>query len=204
MVLGILFDHSFTDGIGAATVARVWAAYCRGEDGSQLISPEIMDRTQLSNGDESARIEEFKEFVYCPEARTSVPAPGFLNRMFLSFPSFRSPFDFGLNFMKNVQRVLRGNLAGGAPRSDPNLVTGEIFFIPEAMLKELKAMASNLESDKTSWISTHNAIASLTCSYLDLEMWYPVLTWGQGAALPPPTKPTSLTNLTRLKIRPVW
>lgn len=66
MILGFVLHHSFTDGAGSVNVARLWAAYCRGEDGSQLVSPDSVDRTQLMEGDESARIEDYEVYRYYP------------------------------------------------------------------------------------------------------------------------------------------
>lgn len=75
MILGLIIDHAFTDGGGYLTIARVWATFCRGEDGSLLVSPDLIDRTPLMKGDESARLEDFKEYVYYePKLLTPTPA----------------------------------------------------------------------------------------------------------------------------------
>lgn len=166
MILGFVIDHAFTDGAGSVTISRVWAAYCRGEDGSQLVSPDFFDRTQLLEGDESATLENFKEYFYYPEPNVSAPTPDFLSRVFRNVwlwvvPSFRSLFGFGLNAMDHLKTILRAGPAGDTSRSDPNPLTGEIFFFSKAKLKDLKEMASRLESDEKSWISTNDALASL-------------------------------------------
>ena len=62
--LGMMINHAFTDGSGTVTVARVWAAYCRGEDGSQLVSPDLVDRSRLMEGENSAKIEDLGDHLY--------------------------------------------------------------------------------------------------------------------------------------------
>ena len=166
MILGLILDHAFTDGAGSITVARVWAAYCRGEDGSQLISPEFVDRTQLMEGDGSARLEDFEEYFYYPEPRVPAPTHGFASRIFKTLRlwvvrSFRSLFDFGLKAMDQFRAVLRVGPAGDTSRSEPDPLAAEIFFFSKAKLKDLKEMISKLEGDETSWISTNDALASL-------------------------------------------
>lgn len=168
IILGFIIDHAFTDGAGTFTVARVWAAYCRGEDGSQLVSPDFIDRTPLMEGsDESARLEDFREYAYHPpNPKASTPTPGILSPILrglrLSFvPSFRSLFSSTLNAVDNARAILRLGSARDASRSKPDTLAVEIFFFPKAKLKELKEMASKQEIDDTNWISTNDALASL-------------------------------------------
>lgn len=177
MILGLIIDHCFTDGAGSVSVARVWASYCRGEDGSQLVSPECVDRTWLMEGDESRRFEDFLEYSYHPEPNISAPAHGLLSRMFTTpyawiVRSLRSLFDFGLNAMRPPRKMLRSGPSRDTPRSEPDSLGVEIFFFSQAKLKELKQMASKLESDETSWISTNDALACfvwccVTAAYKD-------------------------------------
>lgn len=166
MVLGFILDHAFTDGAGSFTVARVWAAYCRGEDGSQLVSPDCVDRTRLIEGDESARLEDIREYKYHPEPKGPARTQGFLSRMFKNLRLWivlfsRSLLDFRLNAMDNLRAVLRVGPANETSRSESNPLAGEMFFFSKAKLRELKEMASRLEGDETSWISTNDALASL-------------------------------------------
>ena len=121
IVLGLMMDHAFTDGTGSVTVGRVWAAYCRGEDGSQLVSPEMLDRSRLMEGENNTKIEDLGDHLYYAESAGPPWGPG--------------------------------------PK--PDLLKGQLFFLPKAKLNELKKMVSRLESDETSWISTNDAVASL-------------------------------------------
>ena len=48
MIVALCLHHSCTDANGTAAIAKVWAAYCRGEDGSRLVSGEMIDRRRLT------------------------------------------------------------------------------------------------------------------------------------------------------------
>ena len=171
MILGLVLDHSFTDGVGVITVARVWAAYCRGEDGSQLFSHDLIDRTRLMEGYEGVDIEDVEDYVYSPEPKAVAPTHGFLSGI---FTSFRSLVNFKIGAMEPLRAILRVGSSGETLRatlpvgssgktlqSKPDLVAVEMFFFQKVKLQELKEMASRLESDETSWISTHDALTSL-------------------------------------------
>ena len=169
MILGLLMDHFFTDGVGSVTVAKVWASYCRGQDGSRLVSPECVDRTRLMEGDESGRFEDFLQYSCRPDPDISAPAHSFLSRMLTTPYSWivrplRSLFGFGLNAVPPPRTMLPSGPARDTTRSEPDPLGGEIFFFSQAKLKELKQMASKLESDETSWISTNDALACLVWS----------------------------------------
>ena len=47
LIMVLCLHHSFTDANGTVAIAKVWAAYCRGEDGSRLIGREMIDREPL-------------------------------------------------------------------------------------------------------------------------------------------------------------
>ena len=66
VILVPCLHHSFTDGNGAVAINRVWAAYCRGEDGSQLVTREMTDRQQLMQGWGNATLDEFPEYRVRP------------------------------------------------------------------------------------------------------------------------------------------
>ena len=61
-------DHCIVDSTGACAVAEIWATYCRGEDGSSMVTAEMLDRAPLMEGSPHARIESLSEhFTYIPE-----------------------------------------------------------------------------------------------------------------------------------------
>ncbi len=167
-ILGFVLDHAFTDGTGAFAVAQVWASYCRGEDGSQLVSPDCLDRMQLMQGDESARLEDFEQYIYRPEPSISaLSALSALSYGYL-FRTYETLQLWIVNAMDTLRAILRVGPAHHASRSkQPDSLAGEIFFFSKAKLKELKQMAS--KEDKTSWISTNDALASLICNHFGLK-----------------------------------
>ena len=64
IVVALCMHHSFTDGNGTIAIARVWAACCRGEDGSGYISQGMLDRDAMAFGDEDASLDEFPQFSF--------------------------------------------------------------------------------------------------------------------------------------------
>lgn len=64
MILVQFLHHSFMDGLGGATVMGMWATFCRGENGTEMVSSEMMDRGRLMSGDENSHLEDFHEYVY--------------------------------------------------------------------------------------------------------------------------------------------
>lgn len=64
MILVQFMHHSFMDGLGGATVMGIWATFCRGKDGAEMVRSEMMDRGRLMFGDENSRLEDFREYVH--------------------------------------------------------------------------------------------------------------------------------------------
>ena len=155
MILGFSVHHGFTDGAGTIAIAKVWAAYCRGEDGSQLLGPDSLDRSRLMDGDESARIEDMRGYIYYPELK------GAVRLLFRIYPFLRSLLDFRLKVLNALRAIPRLGSSAKTPQSGPEARTTGIFFFPKVKLKELKGMVSKSESDEASWISTNDALISL-------------------------------------------
>ena len=71
IILTLCLHHVFTDGNGTFAIAKVWAAYCRGEDGSELISDGMLDGDHMAPASsEKARLDEFPQFSGSPAADT--------------------------------------------------------------------------------------------------------------------------------------
>ena len=64
MILVSFLHHSFMDGLGGATVMGLWAKFCRGENGAEMVSSGMMDRGRLMSGDKTGRLEDFREYAY--------------------------------------------------------------------------------------------------------------------------------------------
>ncbi|KAM0798595.1 transferase family-domain-containing protein [Usnea florida] len=63
-------SHGFMDGGGMAVIAKLWAAFCRGEDGSKYLTPSMLDRSRLMRGISGSQVTDFPELSH-----TSSPAP---------------------------------------------------------------------------------------------------------------------------------
>ncbi len=58
IIMALCLHHSFTDGNGVFTIAKIWAAYCRKDDGSRLVTQEMINRERLMRGWESASLDD--------------------------------------------------------------------------------------------------------------------------------------------------
>lgn len=61
-IMTLCLHHSFTDGNGTSAIAKVWAAFCGGEDGSRLLTKEVLDRERLMHGWENAKLADVPEY----------------------------------------------------------------------------------------------------------------------------------------------
>ena len=50
IILAVRAAHSVADGHGLLIITNVWAAYCRGEDGSLLLGSDSLDHGRLMSG----------------------------------------------------------------------------------------------------------------------------------------------------------
>ena len=66
IILALCMHHSFTDGIGTAAIAKIWAACCRGDDDSRLVTQEMINRDRLMSGWGSATLADFPELYLLP------------------------------------------------------------------------------------------------------------------------------------------
>lgn len=154
MIIALCMHHSFTDGNGTYAAAKVWAAYCRKEDGSRLVTQEMIDRERLMRGWESASLDE---------------APGFAIR-----PSEMAPSTSVLTYIYTVisgwltarlgRRTTTTTRAETTKVNAPPQTDGGMFFFAKSKLAELKNMASAGEAgeeDGAAWVSTNDALCAL-------------------------------------------
>ena len=73
MILVPFLHHSFVDGPGGTTVMDLWATFCRGDNGAEVISDGMLDRGMLMFGDEAGRLEDLREFISRPRDGSSAP-----------------------------------------------------------------------------------------------------------------------------------
>lgn len=197
IILAVRAAHCVTDGHGLWTITNVWAAYCRGEDGSLLLGPDSLDRIRLMSGS-PAKLSEFPMYTELPFARKQTPE----NRLAATFSTLR----------KWVLTPMRTGLVG-ALRTFSNLITyrsisipfrgrklidegprqTELFFFSAAKLRELKEAVTARrnaagQTESKAWISTHDAIVSL--------LWCCITqTWKEGQYFNRDSNPNPLRRL---------
>ena len=65
-------NHNFMDGNGMAVVAKMWASFCRGEDGSKHLTASMLDRSRLMQGTSGLHIADFPELTH---TTSTAPTP---------------------------------------------------------------------------------------------------------------------------------
>ena len=148
-------NHGFMDGNGTAVVAKLWAACCRGEDPSPLITGEMIDRERLRSGWNTSSLGEIRSFVMSrnDERARQASALAYLDDNILD--RLMTPWPKWMTSTKESQPTL-------LPQAQC-----EIFFFSKSKLVALKDMASLAEYNdgENTWISTNNALTALlgTC-----------------------------------------
>ena len=150
LILGMLFHHDFTDGVGSVSIMKVWAAYCRGDDGAKAIAADSLDRTRLMEGTRDSNLGEFPEYTYLAEPDNSSKMSSTYQRVARVFRFFASwttyllrlPIKIGLNIAARFPYFaqVRHQTFGGD--KDGNSLAREMFFFPRAKLNELKELAA--------------------------------------------------------------
>ena len=148
MIMAMCVHHSFTDGNGTIVITRLWAAYCRGEDGSQLVTREMINRERLMQGWGSTSLVDVPEFAMMgilPYIKTIVST--WLIR-------------FALWLMARLGRWTVRKKNSDAKGSQRQIA---MFFFSKSKLAELKGMASErkTEKDNDAWISTKDTLCAL-------------------------------------------
>ena len=59
MILVIALHHSCMDGLGFIAVTEIWAKFCRGEDGAELLRDGTLTEQRIMHGDEGSRLSDF-------------------------------------------------------------------------------------------------------------------------------------------------
>ena len=152
IITSLLLHHNFTDENGTAAIAEVWAAYCRGEDGSRLVTREMIDRGRLmQRGWESASLADVPEYSLMPDQQA--PSGSLVSCIYTFFRDW-------------LTLRLRGWTMGtkkleGEKFPEPTKIDSAIFFFPKDRLVELKSLAKNHSEDDSAWVSTSDALCAL-------------------------------------------
>ena len=168
IIMGIVYDHACIDGTGAVFVAKVWATYCRGEDGSKLVKPAVTDKSRLMDGSRTATFDDFPVYSYLPETQSSpktVPKSSALSGIIGSLKAWTMTWCRSLSAigLRRFGVAKESKPCTNASDLQPERPVVETFFFSRSKLDELKRMALKRDENKevSEWISTNDALASL-------------------------------------------
>lgn len=182
MILVQFLHHSVMDGLGGAVVTDVWASFCRGGQGTEMIKGGMTDRERLMSGDGTGRLEDFPEYIDVSESSKS-------GKKLQDDVGGRSLLGRGYSLATYIFQSLRifskkpptgpssSATAPGSTHSAPRPPKGvetEMFFFSRSKLSALKSAVSasvastvsnSSDSKVPSYISTNDALSALlfTC-----------------------------------------
>ena len=166
-IVALCMHHSFTDANGTVAVARIWAAYCRRENGSRLITRDMVERERLMQWGEGERAsaEELTQIFLLPTQAQSQKTPFAAENVGM----VKDTPNFGHGILPTQAQTANTALSGdnvGKVKDVSSVgprIQSNIFFFSRTKLDELKSMASRKERAETGsgWISTNDALCSL-------------------------------------------
>ena len=168
---GIIFAvraaHAVMDGQGLLTILNIWAAYCRGEDGSRLLGKDSLDRGRLMRG-LPANLRVFPPLTELP-SRKQAPEHGLAYAFFKlrEWVSNRAETSlvFFLKLASNLITYRSMSLRAKRP-TDEGTSQKMVVFFPADRLQELKESITAIrnaegELEGNAWVSTHDGVVSL-------------------------------------------
>lgn len=169
IILAVRAAHCVTDGHGLGTITKIWAAYCRGEDGKLLLGKDCQDRGRLMSGP-PAKLSEFHGYKELPD-RKQAPDHGSAHRLtkLCKWVSTRARNGL-LPVLRIVSDLITYRSIRVALRPRKPVEEGprqvEIFFFSASRLRELKeavtaSVKAEGQTESKAWISTHDALVSL-------------------------------------------
>lgn len=160
IIMVMCVHHSFTDGNGTVAITRLWAACCRGEDGSRLVTEEMTDRKRLMRGWGSASLADISEFTRMPTEKQG-SSGGILSYIKTVLLNWLTRLSHWLMERFGRWTVKIKNVDGKASSQDSKRQNAILFF-SKSKLGELKSMAfvRKEEADGEAWISTHDALCA--------------------------------------------
>ncbi len=164
VALALCLHHAFTDGDGTATIVRAYATCCTGQDPSDIITWEILDRQRMMYGlgTLSPGLGGFESLRLLPEEYGTLLA----NAESSSTTSLWKRFIAGITTLwRRCQIRFFWSSEGQSEliSTDKQQVRSAHFFFSKSKLADLESMAIQARSDKSSseWISTKDALCSL-------------------------------------------
>lgn len=150
IIMALCLHHSFTDGNGTFAIAKIWAAYCR-NDGSRLVTQEMVNRERLMRGWGSASLDDIAGYEMGQTEVTS--SRGILTYIHTIVSSWVTA-----RLRRWTSITVARETEGDALLQDE----GGMFFFAKSKLAKLKNMASAKEhEDGDAWISTNDALCAL-------------------------------------------
>lgn len=152
MVLAIAVYHSCVDGYGVVAVTEIWAKFCRGEDGAELLRDGTFTEQRLMHGDESSRLSDFRSSFLIPTSPPSGETNGSIEPPKVSSSASPDP------------------PATISVAQQPKEVDTQMLFFSRRKLKTLKSKVSaslpetigdSNGSQSPSYISTNDALSAL-------------------------------------------
>jgi hypothetical protein len=137
LLLTVGLHHNVVDEAGIYVIMKLWAAYCRGDDGAILIKPEWTDSTAIRTGEGTGLLEHHPEYRLKPAEQSAT-------------------------HIKAYQEYISGGTQDTASAilffSDEALER-----LKKAAMKEGSEANANT-AEATQWISTHDALCALIWS----------------------------------------
>lgn len=186
-IMCLSLHHSFADATGFAVVVKLWAASCRGQDCSQLVTRGMIERERLMQGWGDTTFDGFPGMELSPTEKLA-PSPKYYNRIYNFF--WRLWTDFSRRWIATTDN--------GTPKIDNTLFLeskSAVFFFSKSKLAELKSIASPSDhlQGSEAWISNNDAIcAFIACSLSSTSLWMVV---GGRRVLDPPLPPDYIGNI---------
>lgn len=150
LLLGMAFDHAFTDGAGSISAIKIWAAYCRGDDDARAIAAHSLDRTRLIEGTRAFTLDDVPEST--DVAAKPCSSCQRLSRVFQVFKTWityllHSPTILGWGTIAKLAYFTQARQQATSCTEDMNLLAREVFLPPSAKLNELKHLAAEGEAN---------------------------------------------------------
>lgn len=70
LIVAHSINHSFMDGGAMVVIAKIWATFCRGEDGTRYLTQEALERCRLMRGIPGSRVADFPELTQVSQGPT--------------------------------------------------------------------------------------------------------------------------------------
>ena len=137
LLLAVGFHHNVVDEAGIYSILKLWAAYCRGDDGALLIKPEWTDSTSMMSGEGSGVLAHHPEYRLKPAEQSAT-------------------------HVKEYQEYISGGTEGTGS-AVIFFSNDALERVKKAATKE-STESKNNSAEASQWISTNDALCALIWS----------------------------------------